>query len=59
VEELESVVHEGRWLMMMTTMMTMMMLRSICPFFWLQEMHPLGDSSAHCFGTAGKQFMEL
>jgi len=28
-------------------------------FFWLQEMHPLGDSSAHCFGTAGKQFMEM
>jgi hypothetical protein len=22
-------------------------------------MYPLGDSSAHCFGTAGKQFMEL
>jgi hypothetical protein len=49
VEELEFVVHEGRW----------MMLRSICPIFWLQEMHSLGDSSAHYFGIAGKQFMEL
>lgn len=58
MEELESVVHEGGWMMMITTMMTMMMLRSLS-FFWLQEMHPLGDSSAHCFGTAGKQFMEL
>jgi hypothetical protein len=48
VEELESVVHEGRW-----------MIKSICPIFWLQEMHPLGDSFAHCFGIAGKQFMDL
>ncbi len=54
MEELESVVHEGGWMMMMT----MMMLRSLS-FFWLQEMYPLGDSSAHCFGTAGKQFMEM
>jgi hypothetical protein len=49
VEELEFIVHEGRW----------MMFKPICPIFWLQEMHLLGDSFAHCFGIAGKQFMEL
>jgi hypothetical protein len=46
VEALESVVHEGRW----------MMLKSICLIFWLQEMHPLGDSTTHCFGIAAVFF---